>query len=645
MKPYWEQDGNKIYHGNALDVLRSMDSESVQMCVTSPPYWGLRDYDLPPMIWDAQEGCVHEWGDESGLRRSGRDDDFYNGKSYSLGQSKRERPQQGQFCIHCGAWFGSLGLEPTPELYLKHMVEIFRELRRVLRNDGTLWLNIAGSYSSLTIFSQFYRLREDLTDKEKRYATMEMFKMRGRRPDKKGKGNVREVLPELVSEKTSQRRSGVEGKGVSEVVLQQPGADHGSNDQKKARVEVGSDSEAREQVRLLRGNQARISNDRPHRGNRSRASEKTLREKPSGFGQNILGHTETGLPEGQISSALLELQLFDRLLGILSTHRFKENEIPCSIRTYFIREVSHKPKDFVNIPHMLSESLRADGWYLRSAMPWVKRSAMPESTKDRPASALEYMFLLTKSSRYYFDMDAIRRAKADPLDDIGRWGKNTNYSHKETSDPMVNTASEWELNPENEGRGRNFRNTDLFFESLKEPYGMIFCGDEMVGIDCNPQAMKEAHFATFPEKLIEPCILAGTSEKGCCVECGAPWERVVEKKDPGTRKVKSDYPDNHTLATQKYKHGVPGPESKTTGWKPSCECLSDDPLDGIDGPRAPFDTKPCTVLDIFGGAMTTAIVAHKHGRKFIMIELSKPYIDEIGTPRIEKETKQMRLFN
>ena len=74
------------------------------------------------------------------------------------------------------------------------------------------------------------------------------------------------------------------------------------------------------------------------------------------------------------------------------------------------------------------------------------------------------------------------------------------------------------LNPS----GRNFRNTDLFFQSIEAPHGMIFAGDEMVCIDVNPQSYAEAHFATFPEALIEPLIKAGTSEKGCCPECGTP---------------------------------------------------------------------------------------------------------------------------
>lgn len=161
---------------------------------------------------------------------------------------------------------------------------------------------------------------------------------------------------------------------------------------------------------------------------------------------------------------------------------------------------------------------------------------------------------------------------------------------------------------------------------------MIFCGDEMVGIDCNPQPMKESHFATFAPKLVEPCILAGTSERGCCSACGKPVERVVEK----IRNRNSWGVVNNPEALQNSGAGYPlegragDVVSKTIGWQPGCKCN--------------VGTKPCVVLDIFGGAMTTAIVAHKHGRNFVMIELSESYIKDIGIPRIEKQTKQRGLF-
>lgn len=133
--------------GDVLDKLREMDSESVQCAVTSPPYWGLRDYGLPPSIWGGDAEHEHEWGAE--IRHVGGAG--VQGKtSQRAGRSNVTEQEKvrdaGAFCS-CGAWRGCLGLEPTPELYIEHMVAVFREVRRVLRDDGTLWLNIGDSYA------------------------------------------------------------------------------------------------------------------------------------------------------------------------------------------------------------------------------------------------------------------------------------------------------------------------------------------------------------------------------------------------------------------------------------------------------------------------------------------------------------------
>ena len=280
-----------------------------------------------------------------------------------------------------------------------------------------------------------------------------------------------------------------------------------------------------------------------------------------------------------------------------------------------------KGKDLVGIPWLVALALRNDGWYLRSAMPWVKRSAMPESCTDRPASALEYMFLLTKSSKYYFDMDAIRKPNSPETQEYFNKYKAKEYKNKTERSEMlgkygatrVGASSRAEVASRLNPAGRNFRNTDLFYQSLEEPHGAIFAGEEMVGLDVNPQAYSEAHFATFPEKLVEPCIKAGTSEVGRCPECSAPWERVVEKLVPETRNVISEYPGKNTCSTKKYKNDT-GPTSKTIGWESTCKC----------GHK---ETVPCIVLDPFGGSGTTKNVADRLGRRGVMTELKTEYIE------------------
>lgn len=133
-----------------------LDDESVHLTCTSPPYWGLRDYKAPAVVWGPND-CEHEWGaeklitcgnnpSEKNTLRDGRENIARTGEKY--GPAENTKASTGQFCARCGAWRGQLGLEPTPELYVEHLVEIFREVKRVLRKDGTLWLNLGDSYAT-----------------------------------------------------------------------------------------------------------------------------------------------------------------------------------------------------------------------------------------------------------------------------------------------------------------------------------------------------------------------------------------------------------------------------------------------------------------------------------------------------------------
>jgi DNA modification methylase len=145
-----------IVHGDALSVLRQMKPASIHCCVTSPPYWGLRDYKVPLQIWGGKPGHVHEWGFELLVKDTNqidkrRWDHARNGRGEDQSMGKHpgwaRRPGgDGKFC-RCGAWQGALGFEPTPDLYVQHLVDIFHEVRRVLRDDGTLWLNLGDSYT------------------------------------------------------------------------------------------------------------------------------------------------------------------------------------------------------------------------------------------------------------------------------------------------------------------------------------------------------------------------------------------------------------------------------------------------------------------------------------------------------------------
>ena len=150
---------------------------------------------------------------------------------------------------------------------------------------------------------------------------------------------------------------------------------------------------------------------------------------------------------------------------------------------------------------------------------------------------------------------------------------------------------------------------------------------------------KGAHFATFPPDLIEPCVLAGTSERGHCPKCGARLKRVTEPviKVQHTGETDSDYPVGSTanrLAMLRQAARAQGMEytgaRKTTGWESGCDCGC--------------DPVPDTILDPFNGAGTTGVVSLKHGRHYIGCELNPEYVHGITVPRLESVQKQTKLF-
>jgi DNA modification methylase len=231
-----------------------------------------------------------------------------------------------------------------------------------------------------------------------------------------------------------------------------------------------------------------------------------------------------------------------------------------------------KPKDLVGIPWRVAFALQADGWYLRSDIIWAKPNPMPESVTDRPTKAHEYVFLLSKAPRYYFDQEAVRE-------------------------------------PNELGNGRN--------PESETPYGVG--GRNIRSVWTIPtQPYPGAHFAVFPPALVEPCVNAGTSERGVCPECGAPWERVVERvgdrKTHGVTKVADSARGRAHGATSAFKTGVV-PVLATTGWRPTC--------------AHDAEPVPATVLDPFAGSGTVGVVANKLSRRAVLIDLNPDYLEQI----------------
>lgn len=148
----------RLIEGNTLQVLKTLPSESVDCVITSPPYWGLRDYGSETeVIWDSKESCEHEWQltkEKDPMDRGGYGDHDDGGIAKSW--EKRKEIESG-FCSKCGAWKGQLGLEPTLELYLKHLLEITAELKRILKKTGTMFWNHGDSYGGSGCGTNDYR--------------------------------------------------------------------------------------------------------------------------------------------------------------------------------------------------------------------------------------------------------------------------------------------------------------------------------------------------------------------------------------------------------------------------------------------------------------------------------------------------------
>jgi DNA modification methylase len=446
--------------------------------VTYTPMAGL----APVTMAGCDPECEHVWGEEiPGDPRGGSGtptDKNNRGEGYGRDSGR------GNWCQRCGGWRGCLGLEPTVSMYVAHIVLIFREVWRVLRDDGTLWLNLGDSYSGAGAG---------------------------------GGGNRKDN-------------------------------EHGQHD--------------------------------------------------AMIGLGIRGNTPAGL----------------------------------------------KPKDLCMIPARVALALQADGWWLRSDPPWLKDNAMPESVRDRPTKAHEYVFLLAKSERYFYDHEAVKIESVTgevrrPYTSAGAWDLDGRpESQRHGGEPRNGPSA---------GITRNRRTTDWYdydaairahkayihhLERIRDDSGMLtdFENGMPIAFHVNPRGYSGAHFATFPPDLVAPMIRAGTSQYGVCPECGAPWKRVVKKesrvpwemrKKRGASRgsLERGYNENHGNRTD---HTL-GVKTETLGWRPTCDHDAD-PI-------------PAVVLDPFCGSGTVGEVCRELGRKLIGLDLNPAYLRDLALPRAENK--------
>ena len=296
--------------------------------------------------------------------------------------------------------------------------------------------------------------------------------------------------------------------------------------------------------------------------------------------------------------------------------------------------VGLKPKDLMMMPARVAMALQADGWWLRSEIVWQKPNPMPESVTDRPTNSHEKVFLLTKSAKYFYDAEAVRVPCAPDTTSRYERGRSDTHKHADGGPGNQTIAKTFEHMRKTDKQRGHSRRHDGFNDRWD-----AMSKDEQQSNGANlrnvwtiaTQGVSAAHFATFPEKLVEPCILAGTSAEGACAKCGAPWERVVEKnlkrRPDAAYKAPPVYvnSDENDQGNNRARDGhKPGHfyEVNTTGWEPTCDCEA--------------AKVPCTVLDPFVGSGTTLRVATRLNRRGIGCDLTYQDIAKKRTSRVQR---------
>ena len=252
-------------------------------------------------------------------------------------------------------------------------------------------------------------------------------------------------------------------------------------------------------------------------------------------------------------------------------------------------------KQLLGVPWKVAFALQADGWWLRQEIIWHKPNPMPESVTDRCTKASESIFLLAKSSSYFFDATAIREENAGSLP----YGDKKNFKMND-----------------DRAQGRHGKGS-MFSGGTRQEYieKYYMNGRNRRSVwTITTQPFSGAHFAAFPEEIPRLAILAGTSDHGCCTQCRSPFIRLQEKV--GERQ------DRWSSANSfdGYRELTSTAIYEDVGWAPGCDC--DDAA-----------AEPCVVLDPFSGSGTTGKVALRHGRSYIGIDLNEDYLG-VATRRV-----------
>lgn len=279
----------------------------------------------------------------------------------------------------------------------------------------------------------------------------------------------------------------------------------------------------------------------------------------------------------------------------------------------------YKDKELLGLPWRLAIALQADGWWLRADCIWSKPNPKPESAKDRPTTAHEYVFLLSRKRDYYYDWWGMR----EPASESER-------NRRARQSPA--TVRHFKLKRQDESHAPNGRAPSVnggFVSTIARQKIAQTGTRNMRSVWTIPtQGFTGAHFATFPVSLAARCVRLGTSEHGCCMWCGAPYERLFTRcettcisdaalKAQGVHRIRKD--------TKEYV------APQFVGWAPRCDCETK---------RLHCEPVPCTVLDPYAGAASTGVAALRLGRNFVGIELNPHYV-EMARKRLADETVRL----
>lgn len=665
---------NTILQGDALELAKSLSDNSIHCFVTSPPYWGLRSYGH----WFMST----LWGDMADFTPPRKHKDRW---LFRLKWRAAERGS-GVFSPNGKSWIGALGLEPTPELFIEHMVLLFRELRRVLRKDGTLWLNMGDSYASAPTGNPGTKYTVSSNTIQSAYAAAKLKNHTiplGLKPkdlcgipwrlalalQQDGWYLRSDIIwskpnpmPESVTDRptkaheylfllTKSPKYFYDSEAIREPAeygFRIPRNGNGFRDMKyqnnnafdnsaSTQADMGSKGYIKENGRNRRSvweiatqpfNGAKILTDyvgtdgKPY----TRSEDCPIHGLSHGLRtQRMDGHDEQLNQFEQDNSDNSNYHGQELLGGSSSTHSLDYQDLQIANADEHILENTDENKTFYT-----SDMVEPQNHLDNLSIPEIDVYKLDSQDQPHVEIATDHNIQTHKTDHV-------------PVTNQPYTLSSENSSHTDDKSmlpllaDLVDHTSEnktarvgWDGHPLAEKKSHNVDKSSYRHGNIAK------CTCQEVTID---------HFATFPEALIEPCILAGTSAKGVCGECGGPWERVFTTERV-ERLVGGKSPKHASIMESTSKSVFTTnllPVTKTIGWQPTCKCIQNrTPNFGMKGSELleladeiarEFAPVPAIVLDPFMGSGTTASVAKRLGRNWIGFELNLEYI-KLATKRI-----------